>query len=628
MMKYAGDQHTYLRKRKGRNYDCYCQETESREDGLYKCSFKRREDYLKKTIAKGQVHTCVFIKEEYDRVIDDFFRKDEEEDKKEEEVTWNEILTKVAILVGRRNLSIESGSSNEMQCLIATSIKYGQQFPEAELQSICSKFSADTVRNTVISTAVEVNKLQFKKFSALAFVGISCDEGSTRGIHDLDFVMENPLSDLVSYPCFTTVMKGGKAVDYTEHLARGINFLRINKIPIASLTIDGNKAQIKALSFEWRDSLRWRYIDTNDFIKHILVNHCLCHRINNSYKAAYKKSTSLKTIVDHLRDLSRQCRNHPEDVLDVCPSVQLTRWVVDYDICSFVLNHSQRITRFTPVNVDELKLLHRVLSILKSLTNIFEDPKTPHFRAFRIIENALNALEELAEHIDFAQEVHDQLNSYTLGSKTAGLWMLSYVLTPGGRNDFSLRINKSTMPPRPDYSQLFNAGKLKEIDDIDNVINAAVSSVEIEPTPPTNDTTDIRTILRQAQQPEMEAGPDEEEEEEIVETNPSPLILGPAQSYLSMILDNWGIAPLSKNLTIQKFNSFISQPIDMFEDQEMMNGDYFWPNIKGTDAAWKVICEIAMRLHATPCSEASCERTISTQRIVLTARRMSSKNNY
>ena len=56
-----------------------------------------------------------------------------------------------------------------------------------------------------------------------------------------------------------------------------------------------------------------------------------------------------------------------------------------------------------------------------------------------------------------------------------------------------------------------------------------------------------------------------------------------------------------------------------------MNGEYFWLNVKGKDAAWKVICEIAMRLHATPCSEASCERTISTQRIVLTARRMSSK---
>lgn len=34
-----------------------------------------------------------------------------------------------------------------------------------------------------------------------------------------------------------------------------------------------------------------------------------------------------------------------------------------------------------------------------------------------------------------------------------------------------------------------------------------------------------------------------------------------------------------------------------------------------------------MRLHCSPCSEASCERTISTQRVVLTAKRMSSNKD-
>ena len=103
-------------------------------------------------------------------------------------------------------------------------------------------------------------------------------------IHDLDFVLEAPLSSFKPYPCFTSVMPKGNATTYAEHLARGIDFLRINNIPVGSITVDGNRAQLKALSFTWSNSLRRWYIDHDDFMKRIIVNPCLCHRINNSYK--------------------------------------------------------------------------------------------------------------------------------------------------------------------------------------------------------------------------------------------------------------------------------------------------------------------------------------------------------
>lgn len=72
------------------------------------------------------------------------------------------------------------------------------------------------------------------------------------------------------------------------------------------------------------------------------------------------------------------------------------------------------------------------------------------------------------------------------------------------------------------------------------------------------------------------------------------------------------------------FNSFVSDK-DKFKDQVLENGDYMWEHIKDLNPIWNTIAEIAARLHCSPCSEASCERTISTQRLVLTARRMSSK---
>ena len=411
VLKYEGDPHTYMRKKKDKRYYCQCQERIEKEDGEYKCNFLKREDHLKIAISKGDIHKCKFVKEEYNQSIEDYFKKEKEEIK-DKEVTVEDIMTNIAIFVGRKNLSIDAGASTELKKLIRTAIKFGQQLNKADINEIFPEYSSATVRKYVISTASEIHKIQFKLFSQLPYVGVSCDEGSTKGIHDLDFVLENPLSDLKPYPCFTTVMKDGKAETYAEHLARGINFIKFNKISIASLTVDGNKAQLKALAFDWVDSLRNRYIDQDEYINHILVNHCLCHRINNAYKATYSKSADLRSIVDHLRNLSEECRSHPEDIHEVCPKVQLTRWVVDFDICQFILNHQQIIAKFTEINVEGLNGLFRVLSILKSLTNIFEDPKTPHFRAYRLIENAIGALETLNNEIPYSKDVADELYPY------------------------------------------------------------------------------------------------------------------------------------------------------------------------------------------------------------------------
>ena len=99
----------------------------------------------------------------------------------------------------------------------------------------------------------------------------------------------------------------------------------------------------------------------------------------------------------------------------------------------------------------------------------------------------------------------------------------------------------------------------------------------------------------------------------------------PAQVYLRQVLTNWGIAPVSRQRVIDTFNSFISDKNDIFKGQKLENGDYFWQHIRQISPIWDTLGEIACRLHCSPCSEASCERTISMQRLVLTARRMSSK---
>ena len=514
-----------------------------------------------------------------------------------------------------------------MSDLMRACIIYGMQNSSSNIDDIFGKISVDTVRKYVISSAIEVNKIQFEKFSKLSFVGISCDEGSTRTIHNLDFVLECPLSGLQSYPCFTTTMKGGTANDYCESLAHGLFFISNNNINIGSITVDGNYVQLKALSFNWKNSLRNRYIDSKGILKHIIVNNCLCHRINNCYKKAYSKDDDLKTAVDYIRDVSRQCKENISDVLDVCPSVQLTRWVIDYDICTFIINHAQRIRKFLELDMDTLLKLQQVLSILKSLINIFENERTPHFKAFRILEEAIGAFESIEETNSFAQCIKEQLFSYTLGSKTSGIWMLSYILTPDGRNDFSMRINKRTLPAQKDYTSFFNPGKVKEPEDIVAITNAALEDFEVGDES-NEETIDATGYLKPINTDETETEVINEEEEEINDPTYKSidrLCLNPAQNYLSEILESWGIFRESKNKVIQKFNTFVQNPIDDLSSQTLESGDYFWENIKYKDPIWNTLSEIAMRLHCSPCSEATCERTISSQRLILTARRMNSK---
>ena len=664
-VKYNGDPHAYRKMKEGTHYKCFCLSVENREDGIYNCTFSKREDHLKSDITKGKVHICDFQKQEYSRSIESYFQKEKNDDAK---ITDSYLLTQLAILVGRRNLSLETGACKEMNDLMRSCILYGMQNSSSNIDDIFGNISVDTIRKYVISSSIEVNKIQFEKFSKLPFVGVSCDEGSTRSIHNLDFVLENPLFGLKSYPCFTTIMKKGKAADYCEHLAHGIFFISNNNINIGSITVDGNLAQLKALSFEWNDSLHHRYIDEKGILKHLIINKCLCHRIHNCYKSAYSHNEELKQVVDYIRGIAIECRANINHVLDICPSVQLTRWVIDYDICCFIINHAPRIQKFRDIETEPLLQLKEVLSILKSLINIFENEKTPHFRAFRTIEEAIGALESLEEENPYALCIKMQLYKYTIGSKDAGLWMLSYILTPSGRNDFSKRVNKRTLPKNKDFKSFFSPGKIKQLEDIDAITEASLEAFKIEEND--EESIDSSKYLKSAKERKKrrrrtkekedegenddkdeehkeEEGKGEEEEEEKEEEeeeeqgeeanddddeseastikNSDRLCLNQAQNYLVETLEHWGISERSRTMVMEEFNSFVQNNEDVYADQTLSNGDYFWENIKFKNPIWDTISEIAMRLHCSPCSEASCERTISSQRLVLTARRMNSK---
>ena len=132
---------------------------------------------------------------------------------------------------------------------------------------------------------------------------------------------------------------------------------------------------------------------------------CLCHLIDNTYKAACKNSQNLQTVVNELQDIGKACRENPKIVNGICPNIQNQRWIIDFGICSFILKHANQ----WEYQMTELK---RIMSILKSLTLIFLDQKTFHFKAFRIFENAIGALEEFEGMISYSAVTKEQIINY------------------------------------------------------------------------------------------------------------------------------------------------------------------------------------------------------------------------
>lgn len=89
--RYPGDNHHYLRGKKGKNYHSYCNEEQRRPDGLYRCIFNKRESILKEEIANGNIHTCQFEKVKDNRIITSYFTPKPVQEE-EEGITYNDIM--------------------------------------------------------------------------------------------------------------------------------------------------------------------------------------------------------------------------------------------------------------------------------------------------------------------------------------------------------------------------------------------------------------------------------------------------------------------------------------------------------------------------------------------------------
>lgn len=117
------------------------------------------------------------------------------------------IYEQMVMFTGKYNLSLDVLSSPDFYNLainlIALRLTNSNKViyePLEESKSLLKSIKRDKLRYVLVNTAL-------KKYVCLAL-----DEGKTEGYQNFCFVLECPNSDLVSYPCGTIRMNGGKAI--------------------------------------------------------------------------------------------------------------------------------------------------------------------------------------------------------------------------------------------------------------------------------------------------------------------------------------------------------------------------------------------------------------------------------
>ena len=107
MIKYDGDNRTYIRYKKNGDPHYYVECTSTKIDGDGNkriCSYiGKREDRHKTNVSHGKLHKCVFIIKKQELTLHNFFET-EKTNKPENEFSEEGVKQRLAILAGKKKL--------------------------------------------------------------------------------------------------------------------------------------------------------------------------------------------------------------------------------------------------------------------------------------------------------------------------------------------------------------------------------------------------------------------------------------------------------------------------------------------------------------------------------------------
>ena len=154
-----------------------------------------------------------------------------------------------------------------------------------------------------------------------------------------------------------------------------------------------------------------------------------------------KHNEYIETIINTIRSIANDCKQRKAEIGLICPTYISTRWLYDFDIMEFLIVNREQMTAVIGELPPEIEDLARVLTILRTIIRIFEDPKTPFHRGSLYMERGIQNFQQLIDiNNPFAEVFMQSFLEYTLYSEEAGLWIITYIMTTNGHIDFHTRL--------------------------------------------------------------------------------------------------------------------------------------------------------------------------------------------
>ena len=560
--------HRYIKFKDKGHYYIKCDETLPNKDGvLCVCGMKPvRSDHFKDWLRQN-VHVCTPGVPCNQTSIDGSFHLHnpiEGDVIITEEMLYNEM----AVLTGKLNLSLNVLTSDAFYKFACKLIAYGLcqysvKGSYSQSHILFPQLHRDKLRQTMVQLAYQKHQEVLGRFSDQPYNCLALDAGTTFGTQYLHFVLENSLAGLPPYACRSDILSGSKAVNYVPVIVKGLYFISLAKVKIGSIVIDGNTAQIKALSPLWKKSVF--YSKEIDNPKKLIIIPCLCHRCHNAYKYIAEHNGEMITVVTELHDVASRYNTLRDDSLPECPKHCETRWAYDFYIASFILKYKEQIQDVLDdddINFDKFIHLHQILCIFKALISIFESPKTTFSSAFIHLERGINALYQL-HYVDknpYAYYFAKSLEKYTLKSDEGGLWSLAYSLTPNGRADFRKRNIEGFKIEDKNWLGFFNISDYSSDDESDystpdgEEVILALDDLQSE---------DAETNIAASEEEDDSDLPDNEEYYIHLNTNFTDHLQA-AKGVLKKLLQNRGFNEKDAEDTITHYNGYIESCVETF----------------------------------------------------------------
>ena len=659
--QFPGDPHTYLMSPiDSKKYNAICQGVFLENGVEYRCHFVQRSDNLKNQISKGIIHDCHDFKEvpkqKNDRKIDIYLEKPKKtsfEDYNSESLT-----EQIAIFIAKSNLSMKVGTSDDMYNLlkyafICGCLKGNPQMLQDSADKFVKTYRQDYMTNIMKNVAQKIDDSNLLMYNRqhMEYCTVALDEGSTKKRKMLDFCLENPYYLGKSYPAFTCTMNGIKAKDYVISITKGLVYLESKNINVGVAIMDNSSAQMKAFRHDYNNNIRAKA--KSIMIKKILTISCACHKVHNTFKTTIERNNKLGTISDYIHNLFNEARSIAKEIGATCPKHNNTRWVDDFYILSFLRQHKDKINN-EYIDTEEFDDYFEICSIFKALIDIFENPKNALSIVYPKCLEAAYALQEFCSRgNNIARPFIERINDYILNGKNAGQYALAYLLSPSGHSTATSILKGSFEYPDPhkssyrkkfstkhgmdfdSYEEIISELSNQALDDLLDEDDAEPTQVEKEFNKPIEeiledfDESDSEEPLQKAQEESKEKNNLKQNEAEKPNLIDVSLLINHAFNYFEEALKILGLNKVEESVTKKLFTEWIEldvSPFTAIEDYENHH-TYNYSIIRLYNNDWKYICDVGLRLRACPCSEASCERTISTQRLLYTTQRLRSNES-